>query len=164
MNSPFKTSQQPGHYTVNGNVTEAEIMEMAVKLVNKRFGKRRALTKPGEVRQYLSVKLADLEHEVFNVIFMDNKHRILAFETMFRGTIDGASVHPREVVKRSLELNAAAVVLVHNHPSGDAEPSRQDISITNRLKEALALVDIRVLDHFVVGGSDVVSLAELGHV
>ncbi|MDH5571722.1 MAG: DNA repair protein RadC [Gammaproteobacteria bacterium] len=163
MTSPFKTSQQPGQYTVKGHVTEAEIMEMAIKLVNKRLGKRRALTDPNEVRDYLSVKLAGLEHEVFSVIFMNNKHRILSFEVMFRGTIDGASVHPREVVKRSLELNAAAVVLVHNHPSGDAKPSRQDIQITGRLKDALGLIDVRVLDHFIVGGKDVVSLAEKGH-
>jgi len=162
MKGPFKTSQQPGKYTVKGRVTEDEIMEMALKLTKRRFGKRRALTQPNDVRRYLSIKMADLEYEVFNIIFMDNKHRILSFETMFRGTIDGASVYPREVVKRSLALNAAAVVLVHNHPSGDAEPSRQDTSITKRLKDALALVDIRVLDHFVVGGDEVISMAERG--
>lgn len=163
MNSPFKTSQQPGKYVVKGLISEEDIMAMALKLTNRRLAKRRALTSPREVRKYLSVKLAELEHEEFRVIFMNNKHRILAFETMFRGTIDGTSVHPREVVKMTLKLNAAAVVLVHNHPSGDAEPSRQDIQITRRLVDALALIDVRVLDHFIVGGKDVVSLAEEGH-
>jgi len=162
MKGPFKTCQQRGKYTVRGKVTEDDIIEMALRLTNRRFGKRRALTSPYDVKKYLSIKMADLEHEVFCMIFMDNKHRILAFENLFRGTIDGASVYPREVVKRSLELNSAAVFLVHNHPSGDPEPSNQDISITKRLKEALSLVDIRVLDHFVIGGGEVVSLAERG--
>jgi len=163
MNSPFKTSQQRGKYTVNGLVTAEDIMDMAIKIVSKRLFKRRALTNPGEVRKHLSIKLALVEHEEFSVIFLNNKHRVLSYETMFRGTIDGASVYPREVVKMTLNFNAAAVVLVHNHPSGDATPSRQDIQITQRLKDALALIDVRVLDHFIVGGKDVVSLAEEGH-
>lgn len=163
MKTPFK-SCKPGRYKVQGDVSEAQIMDMALKLVNRRLGKRRDLSNPKAVRKYLAVKLAEMEHEIFTVIFLNNRHQIILFETMFRGTIDGTSVYSREVVKRSLELNAAAVIFAHNHPSGNAEPSQADITITKRLTDALGLVDIRVLDHFVIGGNDVVSLAELGHV
>ena len=99
---------------------------------------------------------------MFSVIFLDNRHRVISFEIMFRGTIDGSSVYPREVVKTALKHNAAATIFAHNHPSGDPEPSKADESITQRLKEALALVDIRVLDHLVVGSSEIVSFAERG--
>jgi DNA repair protein RadC len=103
-----------------------------------------------------------MEREVFGCLFLDNRHRLIALEEMFLGTIDGASVHPREVVKRALKLNAAAVILAHNHPSGVAEPSQADELITARIRDALALVDIRVLDHLVVGGTTVTSFAERG--
>ncbi len=162
MNSPFKTSNQPGKYTVKGLVTEDDIMDMALKLTRKRLAKRRSLKSPDEVRAHLSVKMSGVEHEEFSVIFLNNKHCVLSYETMFKGTIDGASVYPREVVKMTLKLNAAAVVLVHNHPSGDPEPSRADELITKRLKEALGLIDVRVLDHFIVGGGHVISMAEKG--
>ena len=101
-------------------------------------------------------------YEVFSCLFLDNRHRVIEFEELFRGTIDGASVHPREVVQRALYHNAAALILAHNHPSGVAEPSSADRRITQRLKEALALVEIRVLDHFIVGEGQPVSMAELG--
>ena len=120
------------------------------------------LANPRTVRDYLSLHYADHEREVFSCLFLDNRHRLIAVEEMFLGTVDGASVHPREVVKRALRLNAAAVILAHNHPSGVAEPSQADELITVRIRDALALVDIRVLDHLVVGGSTVVSLAERG--
>lgn len=120
------------------------------------------LQNPRAVRDYLAVHYAGLEREVFGCLFLDNRHRLIAVEEMFLGTVDGASVHPREVVKRALKLNAAAVILAHNHPSGVAEPSQADELITARIRDALALVDIRVLDHLVVGGSAVVSLAERG--
>ena len=130
---------------------------------------REQLAEPGEilsdpeaVKRYLVLQLATREHEVFICIFLDNRHRVIAMDEMFRGTIDGASVHPREVVKCALQYNAAAVILAHNHPSGVPEPSRADISLTRRLSDALALVDVRVLDHFIVGGSDLVSFAERG--
>jgi len=164
MNNTFKSSQQCGKYTVNGLITEEDILNMAMKIASKRLSKRRALINPGEVRKHLSVKLALVEHEEFSVIFLNNKHRVLSYETLFKGTIDGASVYPREVVKMTLKYNAAAVILVHNHPSGEADPSRQDINLTKRLTDALALIDVRVLDHFIVGGNDVVSLAEEGHI
>lgn len=123
-----------------------------------------ALTSPAMVRQYIRLHYAAAEHgrEVFSVLYLDNRHRVLGLEEMFFGTIDTASVHPREVVKAALRHNAAAVIFAHNHPSGVPEPSRADELLTRRLKDALALVDIRVLDHFVVGDGDPVSMAERG--
>jgi DNA repair protein RadC len=121
-----------------------------------------ALANPRATREFLRMRLRDLDHEVFCCLYLDNRHRVIAFEELFRGTIDGASVHPREVVKRALARNAAALILAHNHPSGIAEPSQADELITRRLKEALALVDIRVLDHLVVGDGQCASFAERG--
>jgi len=113
-------------------------------------------------RDYLKARLRDLDREVFCALFLDNRHRVLAFEELFAGTLNGTAVYPREVVRRALRHNAAAVIFAHNHPSGVAEPSRADEVLTQRLKEALALVDIRVLDHFVVGDGDLVSFSERG--
>ncbi|MDH3646627.1 MAG: DNA repair protein RadC [Gammaproteobacteria bacterium] len=121
-----------------------------------------ALTSPAVTREFLRARLRDLPHELFCLLLLDNRNRVITFEELFRGTIDGASVHPREVVKLALERNAAAVILAHNHPSGIAEPSQADEMITRRLCDALSLVDIRVLDHFVVGEGDCVSFAERG--
>jgi DNA repair protein RadC len=121
-----------------------------------------ALTSPDDTRRFLAARLRGYGHEVFAALFLDNRHRVIAFEELFSGTIDGASVHPREVVKRALAHNAAALILAHNHPSGVAEPSRADESITRRLREALGLVEIRVLDHLIVGDGEIVSLAERG--
>jgi DNA repair protein RadC len=123
---------------------------------------RRAMASPQATRDYLSAQLRDLEHEVFCCLYLDKRHRLIHFEELFRGTIDGASVHPREVVKMALQRNAAAVIVAHNHPSGVAEPSQADEIITQRVKEALALVDIRLLDHIIVGEGVSVSLAERG--
>jgi DNA repair protein RadC len=120
------------------------------------------LASPRAARDFLRAQLRDREHEVFCCLHLDNRHRLIAFEELFRGTIDGASVHPREVVKSALARRAAAVILAHNHPSGIAEPSRADEAITLRLRDALALVDIRVVDHLIVGGPDCTSLAERG--
>ena len=121
-----------------------------------------ALESPTATRNFLVAQLRDRPFEVFCCLFLDNRHRLIAFEELFRGTIDGASVHPREVVRQALRCNAAAVILAHNHPSGVAEPSQADELITLRLKDALGLVDIRVLDHLIVGDSRCVSLAERG--
>ncbi len=121
-----------------------------------------ALLNPQATRDFLRLKLRDLPHEVFCCLYLDNRHRVLAFEELFRGTVDGANVHPREVVKRALAHNAAALILAHNHPSGIAEPSQADQLITRRLKDALGLLDIRVLDHLVVGDTHCASFAELG--
>ena len=117
---------------------------------------------PKAVREYLQLQLGARAHEVFCVLFLDAQDRIIELRQMFRGTVSQTSVYPREVVKEALSLNAAAVVLAHNHPSGAAEPSRADEFLTQTLKAALALVDVRVLDHFVVAGADCVSFAERG--
>lgn len=120
------------------------------------------LANPRATREFLRMRLRDLPYEVFCCVFLDKRHRVIAFEELFRGTIDGASVHPREVVKQALSRNASAVILAHNHPSGLAEPSHADELITRRLKDALGLVDIRVLDHLVVGDGVCESFAERG--
>jgi DNA repair protein RadC len=120
------------------------------------------LTSPDATCQYLASRLRGRQQEVFAAMFLDNRHRVIAFEELFFGTIDGASVHPREVVRRALSHNAAAVIFAHNHPSGVAEPSRADEQITRRLKEGLTLIDVRVLDHIIVGDGEMVSMAERG--
>ena len=125
-----------------------------------RFGP--SLTSPRAARDFLIARLRDREHEVFCCLFLDSRHRLISFEELFRGTVDGASVHPREVVKQALARNATAVILAHNHPSGVAEPSQADEIITTRLRDALALVDIRVLDHLIIGDGTCASLAERG--
>ncbi len=138
------------------------VMEMARRHIYEDIQRGDALTSPGAVRRYLKSKLMGLPHEVFACLFLDNQHRVLAFEELFRGTLDSASVYPREVMKRALAHNAAALILTHNHPSGVSEPSQADLMLTRRLKESLALVDIRILDHLVVGDGDPVSFAERG--
>jgi len=115
-----------------------------------------------DTKNFLVLKLAGKKHEVFSALFLDNKHRLIQFSEIFRGTIDGCSVHPREVVRLSLQCNAAAVIFAHNHPSGVAEPSQADVRITDKLKQSLDLIDVRMLDHYVIGGTEVVSFAERG--
>lgn len=137
------------------------VLEMAKRHLLEQLSRGDVLCSPAQTRQYLSAQLASFPHEVFACLFLDNRNRVISFEKMFYGTIDGASVYPREVVSMALKQNAAAVIFAHNHPSGVAEPSQADEQITQRLKDALALVDIRVLDHFVVG-DEVVSFAERG--
>jgi len=137
------------------------VLEMARRYLFEGLQRGDCLTSPEDTRQFLSSQLREYPHEVFAVLFLDQRHRVICFEELFRGTIDGANVYPREVVKKALEHNAAAVIFAHNHPSGVAEPSQADERITKRLQEALKLVDIRVLDHFVVG-DEVVSFAERG--
>ena len=139
-----------------------EILNAACHQMTLRVRRGTSLSSPKATRDYLALKLGNLEHEVFSVLFLDKRHRLISYKEMFRGTIDGASVHPREVVKEALKQNAAAVILAHPHPSGVAEPSQADEFITQRLKDALALVDIRILDHIIVAGGDTVSFAERG--
>ena len=121
-----------------------------------------AIRSPADTEAYLAAKMRHLDHELFCCLFLDNRHRVLRFKEMFRGTIDGTSVYPREVVKEALAVNAAAVILAHNHPSGVSEPSQADERITRRLKSALELVDIRLLDHLIVGDGPATSLASRG--
>ena len=137
-------------------------MEMARRYLGARMHRDGVLDSPSSARDYLRARLGPYRREVFACLFLDNRHRVIHYAELFQGTIDGAAVHPREVVREALARNAAAVILAHNHPSGVAEPSDADRRITERLREALLLVDIRVLDHIVVGDADTVSLAERG--
>ena len=139
--------------------TKAEVRELAAEYTDP-TGK--TIRSPKDTEEFLKNKLGGVEHELFCCLYLDNRHRVLAFEELVRGTIDGTSVYPREIVKEALKHNVAAVILAHNHPSGIAEPSQADERITTRLKAALDLVDIRVLDHIVVGKGTTVSLAQRG--
>ncbi|MFL9797381.1 DNA repair protein RadC [Vibrio cyclitrophicus] len=150
-NYPFKTSE------LN------ELLERAAEALAAKYKREGTFTNPTNVKEYLKLKLGAHDREVFAVMFLDNQHQLISFEKLFFGTIDAASIYPREVLKAALNHNAAAVVFSHNHPSGIAEPSQADRRITQRLVDALKLVDIRVLDHIVVG-EDCVSFAEKGWV
>lgn len=138
------------------------VLELTQRYLSETLQRGDALTSPQQTKLYLSGVLRDKQREEFYVLYLDNQHRVISGESLFQGTIDAASVYPREVVKRSLEHNAAAVIIAHNHPSGIAEPSQSDRRITRRISDALALVDIRILDHFVVGDGEIVSFAERG--
>lgn len=140
----------------------AGVVELARRHLAQALVREPALANPAQTRRYLKAELRHRRHEVFACLYLDSQHRVIAFAELFRGTIDGASVYPREVVAECLRHNAAAVIFAHNHPSGLAEPSLADRQITRRLVEALALVDIRVLDHIVVGEGEPVSFAERG--
>jgi DNA repair protein RadC len=137
-------------------------VELAARSLSEQLQSRECLTSPGAVRDLLRLKLAGLPHEVFVCIHLDAQHRVIAMEELFRGTLTQTSVYPREVVKASLRANAAAVIFAHNHPSGVAQPSQADEYLTRNLKEALALVDVKVLDHFIVAGTQTLSFAERG--
>lgn len=158
-------SEGPAPYSAEKSDDES-IIQQAIKLIqNKLKTPGKALTSPNLVRDYLVLHLAQFEEEHFSLVLMDTQHRVIGFENIFRGTIDGASVYPREIVKIALAHNAAAVILAHNHPSGNPEPSNADRVLTERLKESLALIDVRVLDHIIVGGCSqtlTVSFAERG--
>jgi DNA repair protein RadC len=138
------------------------VLELARRAVRAELAVRPVFDSPDKVREYLRLQLSSRDSEVFAVLFLDSGHRLLAYEPMFQGSIAQTTVYPREIVKRALALNAAAAILAHNHPSGLAEPSRADELLTRRLSDALALIDVRVLDHLVVGGAQVVSFAERG--
>jgi DNA repair protein RadC len=138
------------------------VVRLALEVLASRYRPGELLTSPQEVRAYLQLRLAGQLREVFACVFLDNRHRVLGFEELFFGSIGSAEVHPRIVVQRALALNSAAVILAHTHPSGVAEPSRADEMITERLKEALALVEVRVLDHVVIAAIETVSFAERG--
>lgn len=150
------------HHESLSDLEKQSVVQLALKILRARHRRGRLLSSPVETRQYLQIVFEGYRNEVFGAIFLDNRHRLLGVEELFFGTIDGASVHPRVVVQRALDLNSAAVIFAHNHPSGVAEPSRADEVLTRRLKEALALVDVRVLDHIVVGCEGTVSFAERG--
>jgi DNA repair protein RadC len=138
------------------------IFEMSQRALQEKMGQRDALSSPQQVRDYLRLKLGALSREVFMVLFLDAQNRVIVTEELFSGTLTQTSVYPREVVRRAMHHNAGAVIFAHNHPSGIAEPSQADRSLTTALKEALALVDVRVLDHFVIAGNEAVSFSERG--
>jgi len=138
------------------------VREVAVRYYEETLPAGESIKSPADTEAFLTARLRDLPHELFCCLYLDNRHRVIRFEELFRGTIDGTSVYPREVVKQALSFNAAAVILAHNHPSGVAEPSQADERITRRLKSALELVDIRLLDHLVIGDGSSASLASRG--
>lgn len=144
-------------------MTEQDIIDQALTILEARLQKSDCMIRqPDDVEAYLRLRMADLEHESFRVMFLNNQHGLIRLKELFRGTIDGAAVYPREVVKATLQFNAAAVILAHNHPSGHCEPSAADQDITHKLKDALNLIDVRVLDHIIVGGEQTYSFARNG--
>ena len=155
---PLRIKKENGRYR---DASEEEILDAALAIIDARFSKGTALTSPEKTNEFLKLHLAPIDHEIFAVLWLDNQHSVIAFEELFRGTIDGASVYPREVVKAALHHNAAACILCHNHPSGIAEPSQADKAITEKVKHALALIDVRTLDHMIVA-EKTCSFAELG--
>lgn len=158
---PSRLSVEPGLGPARVTALKA-LPELAQRYFGEKLLAGRRLRNPGDTREFLIAKLRDLPHEVFACVYLDNRHRVIRYEELFRGTIDGTSVYPREVVKRALALNAGALILAHNHPSGVAEPSAADENLTRRLKAALALVDIRLLDHLIIGDGVSTSLASRG--
>jgi DNA repair protein RadC len=164
------TSEQQATYDtgrtepdVRAREQEDVIIEQALAILDMRMFKHgEALVSPRDSAAFLKLKLGAYPYEVFGCLFLDNRHRVLAFEEMFRGTLDGASVHPREVVRAALKHNAAAVIFSHNHPSGVAEPSAADRNITRQLRDALQLIGVRVLDHLVIGSGEPTSMAARG--
>ncbi|MEM8500694.1 MAG: DNA repair protein RadC [Pseudomonadota bacterium] len=156
----FSIKESDGQYRV---VSDREVVEAAKSLLLKSIKSTAVeLGSPHHLRDYLRLEFKGLEHEVFHGLFLDSQNRLIANERLFTGTLDGASVYPREVIKAVMKHNAASVIFAHNHPSSVAEPSQADHRITERLQQALALIDVRVLDHFVVGNPEVVSFAENG--
>jgi DNA repair protein RadC len=139
-----------------------QVLAAAQEIVDKRMVRGTSFKDPSVACEFFSDKLGHLEREVFAAVMLDTRHRLIDYVELFQGTIDGAEVHPREVVRAALRLNAAAVLVAHNHPSGEIEPSTADRAVTARLKQALALVDVRILDHVIVGGTKTLSMASQG--
>jgi DNA repair protein RadC len=156
------TSDTFGNYSLTGTHSEADILALAEDILRRRLERQGALTSPEVSADFLRMRIGALPHEEFHIVWLDTRHQVLTTERLFTGTIDGSSVYPREVVRRALQINAAAAVLSHNHPSGNPEPSSADRLITRRLQEALALIEVRVLDHLVIGAGSHVSMAARG--
>ena len=162
-NELFKCTEKEGFYSVAESVSEQDIVEFARFIIAKQFKRGTTITSPEASIEYLQTQIGHYEHEVFAALFLDSKHRVFKFEELFSGTIDQASVYTREVAKRALYHNAAAVIFAHNHPSGITEPSQADISLTQRLISTMELIGVRALDHIIVANNESRSLAELGH-
>ncbi|MBE0626420.1 MAG: DNA repair protein RadC [Burkholderiales bacterium] len=161
-NADLFCSEGKGAYAGDPYLKLQAARELAARAIAEELGHRDALSSPAAVRDLLKHRMAGLQHEVFVVLLLDAQNRVIAFEELFRGTLTQTSVYPREVVKAALKANAAAVIFAHNHPSGVAEPSRADEHLTSALKQALALVDVKTLDHFIVAGTSTLSFAERG--
>lgn len=142
--------------------TADQILEAARQAIEHKMQRGTEFSSPATVKEYLRTKLAGFDHEIFAILFLDTRHRLIEYVELFRGTIDGAEVHPREVVKEALQHNAATVIFAHNHPSGNPEPSAADRALTQRLKQALALINVRTLDHVIVAGDRTTAFAERG--
>lgn len=162
LTCPLEEFCQHGGLGLAKYVQMQAMLELSQRHLREQLEGRDVMSSSELTREYLRARLGHLPHEVFACMYLDNQHRVVRFEELFSGTIDGAAVYPREVVKRCLHNNAAAVIFAHNHPSGVAEPSHADVAITQRLKSALNTIDVRVLDHIIVGSKEVVSLAERG--
>ena len=158
----FDLCEHSGKYTARRKLTPDQIVRAAKAALANRCNRGTVLTSPEAVADYLILHYSEKPAEVFTCVFLDNRHGLIAVEDLFFGTIDGASVHPREIARRCLELNAAAIILAPNHPSGNPAPSQADLRITQRIKDTVGLIDVRVLDHFIVGGGDAYSFAEHG--
>ena len=143
-------------------LTKERVLDMASQLLLQKLERGIALTSPDLTKEYLQTLLKDKTRELFHVLFLDTRHRVISSQTMFKGSIDGAAVYPRVIAAEALKCNAAAVIVAHNHPSGIAEPSAADQAITRKLKEALLLLELRLLDHFVIGDSESISMAARG--
>ncbi len=159
----FKCTEKEGFYSVSETLSEQDIISFAQQIISTRFERGTKISSPKDSTEFLLAKIGHYEHEVFAALFLDSKHRVIAFEELFTGTIDQASVYPREVVKRTLHHNAAAIIFTHNHPSGITDPSQADIALTQRLVASMDLLGIRTLDHIIVANNQSQSLAELGH-
>ncbi len=164
MSEPLALTLEPDVYRRQQLLpADQELIDQAIRCLEERYlVNQDVLTSPEATRDFLKLRLDGIAYEVFALVLLDNRHRVLRYVELFRGTLDGASVHPREVLRCVMAHNAAAVILAHNHPSGVTEPSQADIRITQRLKDALALIEVRVLDHLIVGEGQGVSLAERG--
>ncbi|TVO35890.1 RadC family protein [Vibrio algivorus] len=164
MKLPLTTPTEktkPVYYHFPDPITALELLEKAAEVISESLVGKDVYSNPTVTMEFLSCKLAKQEREIFSVMFLDNQHHLIEYQPLFYGTVNAASVYPREVVKAALALNASAIIVAHNHPSGEAEPSRADIAITEKLKQACELVDVRLLDHIVVGHT-CVSLAQRG--
>jgi len=159
----FKCTEKEGFYSVSETISEQDIISFAQQIIASKFKRGTAITSPQASIDFLASQIGHYEHEVFAALFLDSKHRIIKFEELFSGTIDQASVYTREVAKRALHHNAAAIIFTHNHPSGITDPSQSDISLTQRLVASMELIGVRVLDHIIVANNQSQSLAELGH-
>lgn len=162
MNETQLVRDERGHYSANGSVTADEVLATAAAILFGKCQRLGVLSNPSDVKQFLQMRLSGSLVERFEALWLDQRHQIIAVETLATGTVDTATVYPREVVRSAIKHNAAAVIFSHNHPSGNAEPSGADRALTDRLKSCLATVDIRVLDHIVVGAAGCVSFGERG--